>query len=390
MKPRSRAKTAVSPAENGPSARALAEALLRWFAAHAEDLPWRRVTDPYAVWVSEIMLQQTQVGTVIPYYERWLRALPDVAALAAAPLERVLKLWEGLGYYTRARNLHRAAGEIMRRHDGRFPRAFAEVLALPGIGRYTAGAVCSIAFNQPRPILDGNVIRVLARVYGIAAPVRESATQKRLWARAEALVRAAARARSKIPSRPERLGARIVRDTPRGALNQALMELGRRVCTPRRPGCDECPLARRCRACREDAVSRLPHLGRRPATMTRRVVAVVIERRGRFLVQQRPAGGVNAGLWEFPNADCDGQPVTPATLAARWPLLVADSLRPLVTLQHRITRHQITLEVWRGHARPGPAARAPAQRWLRLAEAARRPFTAAHRRILEKLRSLSA
>ena len=162
--------------------------LLDWFAANARDLPWRRTRDPYAIWVSEIMLQQTQVKTVIPFWERWMRELPTIEAAAKAPSEKIHKLWEGLGYYTRVRNLQKAAQVIVEKHGGKFPENFDDVLALPGIGRYTAGAICSIAFNQPTPILDGNVIRVLTRIFGIAENPKEKKTNARLWQLAEELV----------------------------------------------------------------------------------------------------------------------------------------------------------------------------------------------------------
>src|SRR5580700_2037893 len=163
-------------------------ALLEWFAANARDLPWRRINDPYAVFISEIMLQQTQVKTVIPYYERWMRALPTVADFAKARPERVLKLWEGLGYYRRVRLAQAAARLIIDKHAGRFPEKFDDVLALPGVGRYTAGAICSIAFNQPAPILDGNVIRVLSRLLGIAGDPRSKVVNTKLWRAAQELV----------------------------------------------------------------------------------------------------------------------------------------------------------------------------------------------------------
>src|SRR5665213_4147235 len=162
--------------------------LLNWFAANARDLPWRRTRDPYAIWVSEIMLQQTQVKTVIPFWNRWLRELPTIDAAAKAPSQKIHKLWEGLGYYTRVRNLQKAAQTILEKHDGKFPKQFDDVLALSGIGRYTAGAICSIAFNQPTPILDGNVIRVLTRIFGIEKNPREKETNKVLWQIAENLV----------------------------------------------------------------------------------------------------------------------------------------------------------------------------------------------------------
>ena len=169
----------------------LVPSLLDWFATAARDLPWRRTLDPYAIWVSEIMLQQTQVKTVIPYWERWMRELPDIAALAAAPEQRVLKLWEGLGYYTRVRNLQKAAQQIVAEHAGQFPRDFDAVLALPGVGRYTAGAITSIAFNAPAPILDGNVIRVLTRLFDIRENPRDKPTNDLLWHLATQLVQAA-------------------------------------------------------------------------------------------------------------------------------------------------------------------------------------------------------
>src|SRR5689334_2357725 len=168
--------------DRAPTAAALVAPLLEWFLRSARDLPWRRTLDPYAIWISEIMLQQTQVKTVIPYWTRWMQELPDIQALARAPQERVLKLWEGLGYYRRARHLQNAARAITTTWSGRFPSRHADVLSLPGIGRYTAGAICSIAYNQPTPILDGNVIRVLSRHFGLAGDPREKANNERLWA----------------------------------------------------------------------------------------------------------------------------------------------------------------------------------------------------------------
>src|SRR5437764_10145580 len=189
---------------------ALIRPLLAWFRQHARDLPWRRTRDPYAIWISEIMLQQTQVKTVVPYWRRWMRKLPGLRALARARPDTVLKLWEGLGYYSRARNLQTAAQRIVEKHAGRFPQRFDQVLALPGIGRYTAGAICSIAFNQPTPVLDGNVIRVLTRVFGIAENPREKKTNAELWNLATQLVVCAAR--------------NVKHASPCSHLNQSLME----------------------------------------------------------------------------------------------------------------------------------------------------------------------
>src|SRR3954469_15258687 len=184
----------------------LVRKLLNWFGSNARDLPWRRTREPYAIWVSEIMLQQTQVKTVLPYWVRWMQELPDIFSLANAAPERVHKLWEGLGYYSRVRNMQAAAKFVLKEHDGKFPKEFANILNLPGIGRYTAGAICSIAFNQPTPILDGNVTRVLTRVFGIAGNPKDKTTNLKLWALAEELVSQAKNAKksSLRSSRPLR------------------------------------------------------------------------------------------------------------------------------------------------------------------------------------------
>src|SRR5215212_5496516 len=210
--------------------------LLNWYDAHAADLPFRRTHDPYRIWLSEIMLQQTQVTTVIPYFERFLARFPTVESLAAAPLDDVLKLWEGLGYYSRARNLHRAAQHIVTDHGAHFPTTAIELQALPGIGRYTAGAIASIAYNEPVAVLDGNVMRVLTRLYDIADDIAAPATQKRLWTLAESLV---------PPDHP-------------GNFNQAMMELGRTICKPRQPLCAACPVSAHCLAFQRGVQSERP------------------------------------------------------------------------------------------------------------------------------------
>ncbi len=346
--------------------RALLAPLLRWFARAARDLPWRRTRDPYAIWVSEIMLQQTQVKTVIPYWERWMRELPDVRALAAAKPERVLKLWEGLGYYTRARNLQRAAQMIVGGHGGMFPRRFEDILALPGVGRYTAGAVSSIALDEPRPILDGNVIRVLTRLFGIADDPRGKQTNARLWQIAEELVTRAG---------PKRCSA----------LNQALMELGALVCTPRSPQCGTCPLRRRCDARMTQRTGSLPNLGPRAAATDRQVVAFVFERAGKFLVRQRPAHGVNRQLWEFPNHEVNGERQDAATLLAEHQRVGAVKAQPLVEVRHSITRYRIALRAFHVELPREAAPRERRGRWLAWAELDALPFTSAHRKVLKAL-----
>jgi A/G-specific adenine glycosylase len=346
--------------------------LLGWFARHGRDLPWRRTREPYAIWVSEIMLQQTRVKSAIPYYERWMRALPDIAAVARASPEKAHKLWEGLGYYARARHLLEAARLIRREHGGRFPQDFDQVLALPGIGRCTAGAVCSIAFNQPRPALDGNVLRVLSRWFGVNGDPQAKATNARLWRLAQGLM-----------DRASRLGAA-------GAcsrLTQSLIELGALICTPRQPQCALCPVADRCVARRQGRASALPRRARRPQPTARRFAAFVIRRRGRVLVRQRPAGVVNAHLWEFPNVELRPGNTSPQHAARHLLGIEPAALEPLCALRHSITRYRITLEAFLITERQaGPFSPVAIRgRWLNPRQLARLPFATAHRRILEQL-----
>ena len=346
--------------------RDIVRRLLAWYRVNARPLPWRRTRDPYGIWVSEIMLQQTQVKTVLPYWERWMRALPDIDALAAAPAHQLHKLWEGLGYYTRVRNLQRAAQVIRLEHHGRFPRSFDAVLALPGIGRYTAGAICSIAFNHPEPILDGNVMRVLARLYGIGGDPREGKSNARLWQLAHDLVKQAAATRQ-----------------PRACshFNQALMELGALICTPKQARCGDCPVASQCVASRRGIVHRLPYRRQRVQVTARRFAAFVAERNGLFLVRQRPAGVVNAHLWEFPNVELT-QADVPAEAARQALGTVKARLEPLTTIKHSITRYRITLEAYRV---TGQRPAVPSGQWISRKRLEALAFTSAHRRILQRV-----
>jgi A/G-specific adenine glycosylase len=359
--------------------------LLRWYARNARDLPWRRTRDPYAIWVSEIMLQQTRVKTVLPYWTRWMRALPNVVALAKAKPELLHKLWEGLGYYTRVRNLQRAAQCILKEHHSRFPDDFEAVLALPGIGPYTAGAVCSIAFNQAKAILDGNVIRVLTRLYGIAGNPRERNTNSRLWELAQKLVVHAAGTQAPASGSPNK--SRITHHRPRACseLNQSLMELGALICTPRTPRCNDCPVRRSCAACQEGRVLELPDLDRRPRTTPRRFAAFVAQKGDRFLVRQRPAGVVNAHLWEFPNVEMPPANGDLGEAASRALGIRPDRFEPLGTVRHSITRYRITLEVYL--VVRNPAGRIPPSkgRWLDQVQLRQLAFTSAHRKILQRL-----
>ena len=368
--------------------RDIVQRLLVWFAQNARPLPWRRTRDPYAVWVSEVMLQQTQVKTVLPYWERWMRALPTIAALAKAKPQTLHKLWEGLGYYTRVRNLQRAAKIIVEQHSSRLPSDFETLLALPGIGRYTAGAICSIAFDQPQPILDGNVMRVLTRSCGIAGDPRERKTNARLWQLAQEMVLQAAKL--DVPTSTSPHATRNTQHAPRrcSQFNQSLMELGALICTPRQPRCDFCPIAKHCVAYRQDRVHQLPGLSRRIRATPRRFVAFIAHRRGRFLVRQRPAGVVNAHLWEFPNLELLPDDSDLRQAARRALGVLPRKLELLATIKHSITRYRITLEAYLVSG--SEAARIPAEtqgRWLSRSRLHQLAFTSAHRQILRRLGS---
>jgi A/G-specific adenine glycosylase len=308
--------------------RALRARLLTWYRAHQRDLPWRRTRDPYAIWISESMLQQTRVETVVPYYERFLGRFPDATSLAAADLEEVLGLWSGLGYYSRARNLHRAAQALVQQHAGRLPDDPVALRALPGIGRYTAGAVASIAFDRPEPIVDGNVARVLSRLHGIRDEIDGAAGKRRLWAEAAALAAG--------PSP--------------GSLNQALMELGATLCTPRRPRCDACPVSRDCEALRAGDPETLPRKAPRRRARPVDAVAALVLRRGRALAVRRPEHGLLAGMWELPGGDLEvGERPHDAIerrLQQRVGLLIA-GVSPLGVIEHVFTHLRLRLHVFR-------------------------------------------
>jgi len=262
------------PAQISP----LAQRLLSWYASNARSLPWRGLKDPYAIWVSEIMLQQTRVETVKTYFERWLQRFPTIQSLAEAPVREVLKAWEGLGYYSRARNLHRAARIVVDDHGGLLPTDMQLLRKLPGIGRYTAGAIASIAFGQDFPVLDGNVRRVLARVFNVSEEIRSSPGERVLWELAE-------------------------QNLPQGKAadyNQALMDLGASICSARSPGCRSCPLRDICQAYELGIQEQRPVRKAKPNIPHHTVTAAIICRNGTVLVAQRPVSGLLGGMWEFP------------------------------------------------------------------------------------------
>ena len=310
------------------------------------------------------MLQQTQVKTVLPYWERWMRELPNIHSLAETSQQHLHKLWEGLGYYTRVRNMQRAAQLIVERYQGVFPRNFERLLELPGIGRYTAGAICSIAFNQPKPVLDGNVIRVLTRLFCIASNPREKTTNARLWRIAEALVtRACSLGQADACSQ----------------LNQALMELGALVCTPKQPLCSCCPVAANCVAFQQDKVHWLPRRPRRPLATRRYFAAFIMTRNVQVFVRQRAEQVVNAHLWEFPNVELEREQSDLSDIAGKELGITGVKIEPFCTINHSITRYRIRLSAFEVR---GKAHIRIAGRWLKPAQLALLPFCSAHGKIL--------
>jgi len=344
-------------------------ALLAWFRRHRRDMPWRKTRDPYAIWVSEIMLQQTQVATVKPYYVRFLEAFPDVRALASAPLDAVLKAWEGLGYYARARNLHRAAGQVTERYGGQLPRTVPELRALPGIGAYTAGAIASIAFDLDEPVLDGNVRRVLCRVFRVRGIPTEPKTERKLWSLARAL----------IPSGKASL------------FNQALMDLGATICIPRDPRCLVCPIKTACQACARNEQAELPARPVRKPTPHHEIAVGIIWRNGRILIDQRKPEGLLGGLWEFPG----GKRRPDESLEACVVREVREDLgvkvkvrRPMVTVKHAYTHFRITLHAFEcGYVsgRPKPIGCA-AWKWITPGELDQYAFPRANLKVIAALR----
>jgi A/G-specific adenine glycosylase len=312
----------------------LRQALLAWYNANRRDLPWRKSTDPYRVWVSEIMLQQTRVDAVIPYYNRWLATFPDLDSLAAAELQEVLKHWEGLGYYSRARNLHRAACLVREQHNGRLPETFESLRELPGVGEYTAGAIASISYNQKHPAVDGNVRRVLSRVFDMPAPGMKAIRQV-----AERIV---------DPQRP-------------GDFNQSLMELGATICLPRKPSCNACPIRTFCRALANGTVDERPGRKNKKPIPTEHVNTLVRIESDRVWLRQRPNEGLLGGLWEFP--ECANPPAGSQSLGE---------------VSHVFSHKRIIYHVHACFTSGEPDATG---QWVRLHELAHLPLSTAQRKV---------
>ncbi len=346
----------------------LQSSLLNWYAIHQRDLPWRRMRDPYATLVSEMMLQQTQVATVIPYYQRWMKRFPNITALARARLQTVLKRWEGLGYYTRARNLHKAAKLIVSEYNGQLPSQTEKLRQLPGIGPYTAGAIASIAFDADEPVLDGNVIRVLCRVFRITAPPKETATQQKLW----------------------RLARKMIPTGKAGLFNQAMMDLGATICLPRQPACQRCPWHKYCQARIKNEQEKLPVKTAAKALPHYDIAAGVVWKDGKILIGRRKPEGLLGGLWEFPGGKRQPRESLKTCVIREIKEetgIDAEVIEPLMTVKHAYSHFRITLHVFNcrwlaGHARPLACA---AVKWVTPAQLTNYPFPRANQKIIEIL-----
>jgi A/G-specific adenine glycosylase len=360
----------IAPGEifSDPVLMQLRRSLLGWYGSRGRDLPWRHTRDPYKIWVSEIALQQTQVKTAIPYYHRFLDRFPTIADLAAADLQDVLKAWQGLGYYARARNLHRAAQALVCDFGGVFPREFDCAIRLPGIGRTTAGGILSAAFNAPVPILDGNVKRILARLTALEVPVKQA--EKSLWALSDRL---------------------LDRRNPRD-FNQALMDLGATVCTPKNPTCLLCPWSDRCQARQYNLQSELP-MRETSAPIPHKTigVAVIWNDRGELLIDRRPPEGLLGGLWEFPGGKIEPGESMEECIAREIreelgiEIAVGDRL---IEIEHAYTHFRVTLTVHHCRHLSGEpqAIECDEIRWVDVDELDNFPFPKANVKIIEALR----
>ena len=350
------------------TANQLQRSLLNWYSTQGRDLPWRRSRDPYAIWVSEIMLQQTQVKTVIPYYERWLETFPTVQNLAAAPQQTALKLWEGLGYYARARNLHAAAQQVVDELGGKFPQTLEGAIALKGIGRTTAGGILSAAFNQPVAILDGNVKRVLSRL--VALPAVPNKALNQLWTISEQV---------------------LDRQQPRD-FNQAIMDLGATLCTRHNPACLLCPWQSHCAAYNQNAVSDFPMTeSTKPVPHKRIGVAVITDEQGKILIDRRKQEGLLGGLWEFPGGKIEPNESVEDCVSREIKEELGIEIEVgdrLITIDHAYTHFKVTLNVFNckhisGEPQP---LESDEVKWVTLDEIDEYPFPKANGQIIEALK----
>ena len=350
---------------------AFQQKLLEWFNKYQRPLPWRKHYKPYDVWVSEIMLQQTQMETVLPYFERWMKAFPTLKSLAESDEKKVLKHWEGLGYYSRARNIHGSAKKIVEHHGGNFPEDFESILSLKGIGRYTAGAIASIAFNQEKPIVDGNVLRVLSRIYAIKKPIDVEKNKVLFWDLQEKL----------IPKGKARY------------FNQALMELGALICTAQNPSCLLCPVYAFCKATKGNNAENYPFRLHRKKIVKVHASALVLESKGKYLVRLRPLGKIMGGLWEFPEWKLSkNKPLLPNAIKKKTEKLAAQEfstntgpIHALETIKRNYTHFNESLSIF--HADCEANLIHPRtdwkHRWISKKDFEKYPFSSAHAKIAD-------
>lgn len=336
--------------------------LLNWYHQNGRTLPWRDHPDPYAVWVSEIMLQQTRVETVIPYFEKWMKLFPDVRALANASDQDVLNAWEGLGYYSRARNLHKAAKIVASKFNGELPRDLADLRSLPGIGRYTVGAIASMAFGMDEPTLDGNLRRVFARLFDVEEFADSPAGEKILW----------------------ELASQNLPKGQAGDYNQALMDLGATICLPKNPRCLPCPLIGICESRKNGTQEVRPVLKAKKVSPHYIHAAAVIITRRRVLLAQRPPDGLLGGMWEFPNGRVEENPAKELTkvINAAYNLRVKEK-EALGVIQHAYTHFKVTVHVFRCDCAPIPKNKN--LKWVRIIELDDYPMGKVNRQIAHKL-----
>lgn len=334
--------------------------LLAWYAQQGRDLPWRNTRDPYRIWLAEIMLQQTTVAAVIDYYQRFLDNFPTLERLAAAPQQTVIDLWAGLGYYSRARNLHATARQVVENYAGIFPQTVVELQSLPGVGRSTAGAIAALAFEQRAPILDGNVRRVLCRLCALQQPARSAAAEKQLWAWSDALT-----------------PAEQVHD-----YTQAIMDLGATVCVPRNPLCEACPVAELCLARGQGLEQRLPLKQARKALPVRHEATLLIEVEGRYPVRRRPVEGFLGGLWEFPHLSIGQEEQAEEKLKFLLQDFGLSGVpEQLGRVQHLYSHFRLVTDVYRVSATRLPAVGETGYRWVTPAELAELALHGAHKKV---------
>ncbi len=346
--------------------------LLNWYKKHQRDLPWRKTSDPYKIWISEIMLQQTRVDTVIPYYNRFLEAFPTVQDLAEADQQKVLKLWEGLGYYSRARNMHQAAKTVHKKFNGKFPDTYSGLMQLKGIGPYTAAAVSSIAFQKKQAVVDGNVIRVLCRFYGIEDNIRLTSTKKEVQNLADKLIPA---------------------DNP-GDFNQAVMELGATVCTPAKVNCGGCPLSVNCSALSMAKTETIPYKSKKKKVPHHQIaVGIIVNQKNQLLIALRPNDAMLGGLWEFPGGKNVSQESLPQTVKRELKEELGVDVNVysrFMKLNHAYSHFKITLHAyWCGIQSGTPEPRSSQEiNWVHLHQIDQYPFPKANKTLIENLKKL--